>query len=156
MEELHHRDRELRYAQSSLAIQEAFISELRQKMLDRDREAADLAGQAQNAQMYALDRDREAADLAQQVQNAQMCALDRDREAAALIEEAQSARVRAASELAAVQARQLYTAEELTRAQTALSAPSIRTVTRFSAWLRTHPRLRNSLRWCFGSMFLPS
>jgi len=156
MEELHHRDRELRYAQSSLAIQEAFISELRQKMLDRDREAADLAGQAQNAQMYALDRDREAADLAQQVQNAQMCALDRDREAAALIEEAQSARVRAASELATVQARQLYTAEELTRAQTALSAPSIRTVTRFSAWLRTHPRLRNSLRWCFGSMFLPS
>ena len=38
MEEMHHQERDLRYLQADLATKEAFAADLRQKLLDRDRE----------------------------------------------------------------------------------------------------------------------
>jgi len=120
MDELHARDKELKFLRADLAVKEAFVSELREAL----RKHEDVAHEAQKS-------------------------------AATIVEAA------AAAELERRMAAEQYAryhqeiAEALQRAQTTLSAPSVRAVVRISQQLRRAPRIRGFLRTVFRSMFLP-
>jgi 2-polyprenyl-3-methyl-5-hydroxy-6-metoxy-1,4-benzoquinol methylase len=141
MGELHIKERELRCLKADLAVKEAFASELRQSLLEQEDAAREInEALRRHEESRALDARRRKAE---------------DEAAASQLRETASELQATAARLREARLQHEHLAHELAKAHIALSAPSIRRVTRVSAWLRRFPRLRSLLRRGFGGMFLP-
>jgi 2-polyprenyl-3-methyl-5-hydroxy-6-metoxy-1,4-benzoquinol methylase len=140
MGELQVKERDLRYLKADLAVKEAFATELRQSLLEQEDAAREInEALRRHEESRAVDARRRKAE---------------DEAAASRLRETASELQATAARLREARLQHEHDAQELAKARIALSAPSIRRVTRISAWLRRFPRLRSLLRRGFSGMFL--